>query len=140
MGPSWAAGAVGAVGGRPPRTTHLVHDDEDQPEITRLVSPHGPAQEPVARELVDQLISRGTGASAQRLTRAEETSGAPVIDMVLERLRPGGHLLVATDHAGYAEHVRDQLARHPGVSVVEGERPAWRPTAGFEDNGTAAGR
>lgn len=62
------------------------------------------------------------------------------IDMVLERLRPGGHLLVATDHAGYAEHVRDQLARHPGVSVVEGERPAWRPTAGFEDKGTAAGR
>ena len=62
------------------------------------------------------------------------------LDMVLHRLRPGGHLLVATDHAAYAEHVRQQLAAHPGVAVVEGERPAWRPSAGFEDKGRAAGR
>lgn len=40
----------------------------------------------VVTELVDQLIARGTGASLQRLTRAEETSGAPVVDMVLERM------------------------------------------------------
>lgn len=40
----------------------------------------------VVPDLVDQLIARGTGASLQRLTRAEETSGAPVIDMVLERM------------------------------------------------------
>ena len=32
------------------------------------------------------------------------------LDLVLERLRPGGHLLVATDHANYAEHVREQLS------------------------------
>jgi len=62
------------------------------------------------------------------------------LDMVLHRLRPGGHLLVATDHAAYAEHVRQQLAAHPDVAVVEGERPAWRPSAGFEDKGRAAGR
>ena len=62
------------------------------------------------------------------------------LDLVLERLRPGGRLLVATDHANYAEHVREQLAQHPRVSVVEGERPAWRPSAGFEDKGRAAGR
>ncbi|HIZ99499.1 MAG TPA: tRNA (guanosine(46)-N7)-methyltransferase TrmB [Candidatus Janibacter merdipullorum] len=62
------------------------------------------------------------------------------LDLVLDRLRPGGHLLVATDHAAYAEHVRGQLAQHGGVAVVEGERPAWRPTIGFEDKGTAAGR
>lgn len=62
------------------------------------------------------------------------------LDLVLERLRPGGHLLVATDHAAYAEHVREQLAQHPRVAVVEGERPAWRPSAGFEDKGRAAGR
>lgn len=62
------------------------------------------------------------------------------LDLVLDRLRPGGHLLIATDHAQYAEHVRGQLDRHPGVAVVEGERPEWRPSAGFEDKGTAAGR
>ncbi len=37
-------------------------------------------------ELVGQLIARGTGASLQRLTRAEETSPAPVVDMVLQRM------------------------------------------------------
>ena len=41
----------------------------------------------VVSELVERIISRGTGASAQRLTRAEETSGGPVIDMVLDRMR-----------------------------------------------------
>ncbi len=62
------------------------------------------------------------------------------LDMVLERLRPGGHLLIATDHAAYADHVRGQLAQHPRVAVVEGERPQWRPSAGFEDKGKAVGR
>lgn len=62
------------------------------------------------------------------------------LDMVLQRLRPGGHLLIATDHAAYAEHVRAQLAQHPRVAVVEGERPGWRPSAGFEDRGLEAGR
>lgn len=62
------------------------------------------------------------------------------LDMILHRLRPGGHLLVATDHAAYAEHVRGQLEQHGGVDVVEGERPDWRPSAGFEDKGRAAGR
>jgi carboxylate-amine ligase len=41
----------------------------------------------VVSELVEQILTRGTGASAQRLTRAEETTGGPVIDMVLERMR-----------------------------------------------------
>lgn len=62
------------------------------------------------------------------------------LDLVLDRVRPGGHLLVATDHAAYAEHVRRELRRHGGVEVLEGERPAWRPTAGFEEKGTRAGR
>lgn len=62
------------------------------------------------------------------------------LDILLTRLRPGGHLLIATDHAAYAEHVRRQLAKHPRVAVLEGDRPAWRPSAGFEDKGRAAGR
>lgn len=62
------------------------------------------------------------------------------LDLVRDRLRPGGHLLVATDHAAYAEHVREQLAEHGGYDIVEGERPSWRPSDGFEDKGVAAGR
>jgi carboxylate-amine ligase len=40
----------------------------------------------VVPDLIEHIISRGTGASAQRLTRAEETSGVPVVDMVLDRM------------------------------------------------------
>lgn len=64
----------------------------------------------------------------------------PTLDLVASRLRPGGHLLVATDHAVYADHVREQVAAHGGFDVVEGERPPWRPSDGFEDKGTRAGR
>ncbi|WP_084342687.1 tRNA (guanosine(46)-N7)-methyltransferase TrmB [Janibacter corallicola] len=62
------------------------------------------------------------------------------LDLVLDRLRPGGHLLIATDHAVYAEHVRSQLAAHEGLRWSEGDRPAWRPDAGFEAKGVSAGR
>lgn len=62
------------------------------------------------------------------------------LDLIADRLRPGGALLIATDHAVYAPHVRAQLERHGGYAVVEGERPGWRPGDGFEDKGRAAGR
>ena len=62
------------------------------------------------------------------------------LDLVADRLTPGGHLLVATDHDGYAAHVRSELAAHGGFDVTEGERPPWRPTDGFEAKGLAAGR
>lgn len=62
------------------------------------------------------------------------------LDLVASRLRPGGHLLVATDIDAYAEHCRDQLAAHGGYDVVEGQRPSWRPSDGFEDKGLRHGR
>jgi tRNA (guanine-N7-)-methyltransferase len=62
------------------------------------------------------------------------------LDLIADRLRPGGVLLIATDHAVYARHVREQLAHHAGFDVVEGERPSWRPSDGFEDKGLRAGR
>ena len=62
------------------------------------------------------------------------------LDLVADRLEPGGHLLLATDHDGYAAHVRSELAAHGGFDVIEGERPSWRPTDGFEAKGLAAGR
>lgn len=60
--------------------------------------------------------------------------------LIASRLIPGGALLVATDDAIHAAHVREQLDAHRGWDVVEGERPPWRPTDGFEDKGLRAGR
>ena len=62
------------------------------------------------------------------------------LDLVASRLVPGGRLLVATDHDGYAAHVRSAFETHGGFVVTEGERPSWRPTDGFEDKGLVAGR
>ncbi len=62
------------------------------------------------------------------------------LDLVASRLVPGGVLLVATDSEGYAAHARSQLAHHGRWSVVEGDRPDWRPDDGFEAKGLRAGR
>lgn len=62
------------------------------------------------------------------------------LDLVRDRLRPGGELLVATDQDFYAEHALAQLAEHGGYDVVVGERPHWRPTDGYEAKGIRAGR
>lgn len=42
--------------------------------------------EAVVEGLIGRLLDRDTGASAQRLTRAEEESGEAVVDMVLRRM------------------------------------------------------
>jgi tRNA (guanine-N7-)-methyltransferase len=62
------------------------------------------------------------------------------LDLLASRLAPCGHLLIATDHDGYASHTRDMLSAHGGWDVEEGARPAWRPVDGFEAKGLAAGR
>jgi tRNA (guanine-N7-)-methyltransferase len=62
------------------------------------------------------------------------------LDLLASRLEPGGHLLVATDHDGYAAHARAELAAHGRFVVTEGQRPSWRPVDGFEAKGLAAGR
>jgi tRNA (guanine-N7-)-methyltransferase len=62
------------------------------------------------------------------------------LGLLADRLRPAGHLLVATDHDAYAAHARAELGAHGGFLVTEGERPPWRPTDGFEAKGLEAGR
>lgn len=62
------------------------------------------------------------------------------LTLLASRLASGGVLRIATDHEVYAAHVRDQFAHHGGWEVVEGERPSWRPTDGFEAKGLRAGR
>lgn len=65
---------------------------------------------------------------------------AHTLDLLADRLAPGGALLVATDQDFYAQHVLDQLELHGGWQVTVGDRPDWRPQAGFEAKGRRAGR
>lgn len=62
------------------------------------------------------------------------------LDLLARVLKPGGHVLVATDQGFYAEHVLAEVAAHPRFEARRGERPAWRPGDGFEAKGIAAGR
>ncbi|MDF2092882.1 tRNA (guanosine(46)-N7)-methyltransferase TrmB [Knoellia sp. 3-2P3] len=62
------------------------------------------------------------------------------LDLIADRLEPGGALLVATDHQSYAAHALDELEAHRGFAVGAAARPAWRPHDGFEAKGLAAGR
>ncbi len=62
------------------------------------------------------------------------------LDLLATRLTPGGHVLVATDWADYAEHVEAVVAEHGAFTARRVARPSWRPTAGFEAKGIAAGR
>ncbi len=59
------------------------------------------------------------------------------LDVVADRLVPGGVLHVATDWTPYAEQVSRALADHPAFCAAE---PPWRPRTRFEARGVAAGR
>ena len=62
------------------------------------------------------------------------------LDLLARVLKPGGHVLIATDQDFYAEHVLAEVAEHPRFRATRSERPKWRPTTGFEAKGLAAGR
>ncbi|EWT00455.1 tRNA (guanine-N7)-methyltransferase [Intrasporangium oryzae NRRL B-24470] len=62
------------------------------------------------------------------------------LDLLARVLRPGGHVLVATDQDFYAAHVLGEVAAHPRFTARRIERPSWRPGEGFEAKGIAAGR
>ena len=62
------------------------------------------------------------------------------VDLVAERLSPGGLWHLATDWAPYAEHMRAVLDAHPAfiarhLGTGENQRPAERPETKFERRG-----
>jgi tRNA (guanine-N7-)-methyltransferase len=66
-----------------------------------------------------------------------------VVELIRERLRPGGMLLCATDWAPYAHAMSDVLRADPGLRDVHGgfaPRPVARPVTRFERRALAAGR
>ncbi len=66
----------------------------------------------------------------------------PFLDLVADRLRPGGRLHLATDWQPYAEWMLEQLSastafENQGDPFVE--RPPWRPRTHFEQRGVGRG-
>ena len=66
------------------------------------------------------------------------------VELLVDRLKPGGLLHLATDWADYAEHMFDVLEAHPGLRNQAGTRaavprPPWRPRTHFEARGERLG-
>lgn len=63
------------------------------------------------------------------------------LDLVADRLRPGGSLHVATDWAPYADRMRTLLTAHSSFELIhDGPRPPTRPVTRFEQQGLKLGR
>lgn len=70
----------------------------------------------------------------RRLVRAD------VVPALVDRLRVGGALHVATDIADYASQVERVVAAEPRLRGGVIDRPDWRPLTRFERRGLEAGR
>lgn len=69
---------------------------------------------------------------------------APFLDLVAERLQPGGTLHIATDWSNYAEHIDEVVAECGRFDCVEerehnGDRALDRPQTKFERRGVTKG-
>ena len=67
---------------------------------------------------------------------------AAFIQLVLTKLKPGGHFHVATDWEPYAEQVLEELGANSGLSnTADGyaEKPSYRPTTKYEQRGIRFG-
>ncbi len=63
-----------------------------------------------------------------------------VVSLLVDRLRPGGFLHVATDIAEYAAQAERVLAADGRLQGGRIPRPEWRPLTRFEARGLAVGR
>jgi len=62
------------------------------------------------------------------------------LEIARDRLRPGGHLYLATDWVDYADHAREALAAVTGLVPVDPARfREWRPLTKFAARGRRAG-
>ncbi len=66
--------------------------------------------------------------------------GPDVVGALVDRLRIGGQLHLATDIADYADAMQDVCDAEPRLTGGVIERPDWRPLTRFEQRGLDAGR
>jgi tRNA (guanine-N7-)-methyltransferase len=66
--------------------------------------------------------------------------GPDVVDALVERLRPGAFLHLATDVADYAAAMQRVCDAEPRLVGGVIDRPDWRPLTRFEQRGLDAGR
>lgn len=64
----------------------------------------------------------------------------PVVGRLVDRLRQGGALHLATDVADYATQMAAVCAAEPRLAGGVIDRPAWRPLTRFEQRGLDEGR
>ena len=70
----------------------------------------------------------------RRLVRSD------VLEAMVDRVRPGGFVHVATDVDDYVEQVVAVAADEPRLSGGRIDRPTWRPVTRFEARGLRDGR
>ena len=58
------------------------------------------------------------------------------LDLLARVLKPGGHLLIATDQDFYATTPSRRSPRTRASRPIASTRPAWRPRDGFEAKGS----
>lgn len=63
-----------------------------------------------------------------------------VLDLVADRLRPGGVVLVASDVDDYVAAAMAHLDAHPAFTGGVAPRPGWRPVTRYESAAGAEGR
>lgn len=63
-----------------------------------------------------------------------------VVGELVQRLRVGGRLHLATDVVDYSLQMQQVCGAEPRLAGGVVERPAWRPTTRFEARGAAAGQ
>jgi tRNA (guanine-N7-)-methyltransferase len=67
---------------------------------------------------------------------------APLVDLLAEKLKPGGYLHAATDWHEYAEQILAVLRASPSLANTAADyapRPAYRPQTKFETRGLKLG-
>lgn len=70
---------------------------------------------------------------------------APFVQQLLQRMKPGAYLHLATDWQPYAEHILSVLQREPGLANTSprqdgyADQPAYRPLTKFENRGLRLG-
>ena len=66
----------------------------------------------------------------------------PFVETLVAKLKPGGHLHVATDWENYAEHILEVLEANPDLCNTTADfapKPDYRPDTKYEDRGRRLG-